>query len=178
MRPPSRANAERRYELHRTAARAKAQELIAPTFEPMPVMLTGIGQSALDAFAAQWAGHPARVVNWPWPEMMAGARRNYPTRFEVAVWAGEALCGLAWGHVGKDYCGVNYLEGNPEPNHPLKGSVAVVVSGAVTAYATALARPEVRFIDPLPEVVGLYEQMGFTLVAPHRESPYCVWKLP
>jgi hypothetical protein len=63
-------------------------------------------------------------------------------------------------------------------NHPLKGSVAVIVSGAAVAYATALNQQQVRLEDPLPEVVPLYERIGFTLATPANQSPYCVWELP
>ncbi len=56
--------------------------------------------------------------------------------------------------------------------------MAVIVSGAAVAYATALNQQQVRLEDPLPEVVPLYERIGFTLATPANQSPYCVWELP
>jgi hypothetical protein len=175
---PSRADAERRYEAYRNIARSKAEELMQTNVAPTPLRLTAIGPAALDACHSQWEPQPTRRLAWSWPRIIADARRHHPTRFEVAVWSGDVLCGLAWGRTGANYCSVNYLEGSPLPNHPLKGSVAVVVSGAMATYATALERPEIRFLEPLPEVVRLYQSLGFTLANPPKQPPYCSRRLP
>jgi hypothetical protein len=107
--------------------------------------------------------------------MVSDFRRGEPGRFEVAVWSGQILCGLAIGRTRTEYCRVDYLEGSPDPVHPLKGNVVVVVAGAVVAYATALGKREVRLVDPLPAVVAHYEALGFKLANPKGASPYC-WR--
>jgi hypothetical protein len=105
-------------------------------------------------------------------------RKNEADRFEAAVWSGYTLCGLAIGRTRQAFCRVDYLEGSPVPNHPLRGSVAVLVSGAVIAYATAIGREEIRLVDPIPEVVPYYETLGFSLATPKGQTPYCARKVP
>ena len=107
--------------------------------------------------------------------MAADARRNAPGRFEVAVWSGKTLCGLALGRVRDRFCGIDYLESCPDPRHPLKGRVTVIVAGAAVAYATALGKPEIRILNPLPAMVSYYQSLGFTLAEHQGESPYCAW---
>jgi hypothetical protein len=109
--------------------------------------------------------------------MAEDARKNEPDRFEVSVWSGNTLCGLAIGWTRQRFCRVDFLEGSPDPTHPLKGSIAVVVSGAAVAYATAMDREEVRLIDPISAVVPRYEALGFTLASPKGQTPYCWWKI-
>ncbi len=109
--------------------------------------------------------------------MVENARKNEPDRFEAAVWSGDTLCGLAIGWTRKEFCRVDYLEGSPAPDHPLRGRVTVIVSGAAVAYATALGRGEVRLVNPLPAVVPHYVALGFTLANPKGEAPYCWWKI-
>jgi hypothetical protein len=177
MRPPSRRAAEDRYRNIRHAAFQRALALIQETFAPIPVRLTEIGPTAIAAFNDHWAGHAARRYPWPWADMVADARRDDPARFEVAVWSEQVLCGLAFGRTRTGYCAVEYLEGSPEPDHPLKGRVTVIVSGAAVAYATALGKPQLRLIDPLEAMVPRYKALGFELATPKGESPYCWWSI-
>jgi hypothetical protein len=108
--------------------------------------------------------------------MVEDAKKNEPDRFEVSVWSGETLCGLAVGWTRQAFCRVDYLEGSPDPAHPLKGSVAVIVSGAATAYATALGKDEIRLMNPIPAVVPHYQGLGFTVANLTDGTPYCSWK--
>jgi hypothetical protein len=144
---------------------------------PVPIGLSVIGAFVLDAFREQWAEHPRRRHAWPWPEIVQDYRRNAPDRFEVAIWSGSVLCGLAIGPTRQAFCRADYLEGAPVADHPLKGRVTMIVSGALVAYAKALGKTEVRLNDPLPSVVPLYEGYGFTLATPAGEAPYCWWKV-
>src|ERR1700692_4365281 len=148
MRPaqPSRAAAEARYRAVRLAALQATEDLASPQFAPTPVHLGLITAPALAAFGDHWQGRPSRRYPWPWPTMVDDIRKSETDRFEVSVWSGDALCGLAIGRTRQTFCRVDYLEGSPVPNHPLRGSVAVLVSGAVIAYATALGREEVRLV--------------------------------
>ena len=108
---------------------------------------------------------------------MDNIRRSEPDRFEVAVWSSDTLCGLAIGRTRTEFCRVDYLEGSPMPDHPLRGKVAIIVSGAAVAYATALGKREVRLMDPIPAVVPHYVDLGFTLASPKGGAPYCWWKI-
>jgi hypothetical protein len=166
------------YRAVRLAALQATEDLASPRFVPTPVHLNLIAATALEAFGDQWQGHPSRRYAWPWPTMVDDIRESEAARFEVAVWGGDALCGLAIGRTRQTFCRVDYLEGSPVPNHPLRGSVAVLVSGAVIAYATALGREEIRLVDPIPEVVPYYETLGFSLANTKGQTSYCSSKVP
>jgi hypothetical protein len=172
---PSRDATEARYRQIRLAALRRAQEIAAEKLAPAQVRLDLINASALRTFQDHWEPIPFRRYGWPWPKIVRDASRNEPDRFEAAVWSGDTLCGLAIGWTRQAFCRVDYLEGSPDPAHPLKGSAAVVVSGAVVAYAIVLDRREIRLINPLPAVVPHYEALGFTLASPKGGTPYC-WR--
>lgn len=170
---PSRAVVEAQHRSYRLAALRKAEELLSEAFGPLPVRLTLIGPEALEAFERDWSGHPGRRYPWPWREMATDFRR-LPARLEVAVWCGETLCGLAVGEARRTHVRVGYLEGSPDPEHPLRGKVTPAVLTAVTAYARAVGRGEVRFVDPVDAMVPRYEALGLVLVSPRGEPRYCV----
>jgi hypothetical protein len=177
--PPrsSRAATEDRYREIRTAALRRAEGLAAAALAPTPVRLDAISAAALQAFHDQWEGHPARRYPWPWPTMLDNARRNEPDRFEVSVWSGDTLCGLGIGPTRQKFCRVDFIEGSPDPTQPLKGSIAVVVSGAAVACATATGREEVRLNEPFPALIPRYQALGFELATPKKQTPYCWWKI-
>jgi len=56
-----------------------------------------------------------RLVDWPWPRMAAEWRRSWPERFELAIWSGDILCGLALVRPsrGPSHMSLYYIEGNP-----------------------------------------------------------------
>lgn len=167
----SRSSAEARYQnLRRLACQDAKADLAARGIE---VELRAIDASALAAFET-WQG---RYVAWPWPEMTADWRRAHPDRFELAVWRGDVLCALAIGRPSPSaaHMALYYMEGNPDPGHPLRGKVAATVITALRAYAIALGKTEMRLVEPLPEVVPFYcsPRMGFELVSPRGETPYC-----
>lgn len=176
--PPSRAAAEARYSGLRLAALVRAGDLFAPAIAPTPVSFATITAAALDAWREQWAGHPARSVAWPWDAMVADYRRRHPSRFDFAVWSGNALSGLAIGRTGSAYCSIEYLEGSPVVGHPLKRQVIPAALTALLAYATVLGRGEMRLVEPLALLVPIYEARGFLLVEPRGERPYCVRRVP
>jgi hypothetical protein len=108
--------------------------------------------------------------------MAIGFRRNEPSRFEVAVWSGPALCGLGIGKLRPGYCGLNFVEGSPMPDHHLRGKVLAAVFTALTAYTVAMERQAIRLIDPVLEMVPRYEALGFLLATPAGEPQY-YWKV-
>jgi hypothetical protein len=169
----SRRRTEALYAGQRAAALRKAEDILRPVVAPVPISLRTITPETLATFDAEWRGHPERLYPWPWRDMAGDYRRNEPSRFEVAVWSGEVLCGLAFGKLRLGYCGADYIEGSPVPAHPLRGSVLSAVLTALTAYAVALGRPEIRLIDPLPALVPRYKALGFMLATPRGQSRYC-----
>jgi hypothetical protein len=137
------------------------------------IELRPIDAAALAAFET-WQD---RLVDWPWPQMIADWRRSWPERFELAIWSGDILCGLALGRPspGPSHMSLHYMEGNPDETHPLIWKVTAVVTSALEAYAIALGKAELRMVDPFPEMVPFYcsRVMGFELVTPRRGVPYC-----
>ncbi len=170
----SRLATESRYRDIRHLALMRAAELTQSAIAPTPVSLTDIGPTALAAFNDQWV-HSVRRYPWPWPLMVADVHRQTPTRFEVAVWSDQTLSGLALGRIRDSFCGIEYLEGCPDPDHPLRGHVTVIVLTAAVAYAKSLGKRELRLIDPIPAMVSRYVSHGFQLAMPRGESPYC-WR--
>ena len=174
-RPPrtsaSRSSAEVRYREMRRLVFQQAQEELAEA--GIGVDLRPIDATALEAFRA-W---PPRRVAWPWPDLAADWRKGHPDRFELAVWSGGTLCALAMGRPSPKaaHMSLHYLEANTEPGHPLRRQVAFVVFTALDIYATALGKHELRLVDPLPAVIPFYcsPKMGFELVRPRGEAPYC-----
>nr|WP_294504630.1 hypothetical protein [uncultured Rhodopila sp.] len=138
----------------------------------MAVNLRPIDATATKACAI-WQN---RQVDWPWPDMAAGWRKRHPARFELAVWSGDTLCGLAIGRPAPTapHLSLYYLEANPAPEHPLHLKVANVVIAALRSYAVAIGKTELRMVDPLPRTIPFYcsHVMGFELVTPRGEVPY------
>ncbi len=169
---PGKHHAEARYRELRALAHRKAASLLPS--DPH-VRIRDIDCGALEAFAATWAGHPARAVAWPWPEIAQRFRRNYPERFEAAIWSGEWLCGLAIGRPNNagDMVALHFLEGCPDVGHPLKGSVHQAALEALFAYALAISATRIRINDPLPGAVRLYVALGFRLEIPKSGGSYC-----
>lgn len=175
--PPSKAAAEARYSGLRLAALVRAAELFEPAVAPAPVRFATITAATLDAWREQWARHPARPVAWPWDAMVADYRHSHPSRFDLAVWSGDALSGLSIGRKGSAYCSIEYLEGSPVVGHSLKGQVIPAALTALLGYATVLGRAEMRLVEPLAPLVPVYEARGFLLVEPRGERSYCVRKV-
>jgi hypothetical protein len=172
--PPSRQNgrafAEHRYrDLRRLAFEAAECDLAEAGIE---VALRFIDAAALAASD----GWHSRRVTWKWNDLASYWRRGRPERFEVAVWNNGVLCGLALGHPSKgpSHLGLHFIEGG-NPNHPLRGELALIVIAAMRSYAVILGKQELRLIDPLPEVIPFYcsPEVGFELVRPDGDRPYC-----
>ncbi len=103
--------------------------------------------------------------------------RNFPERFDPAVWHGGALCALALGRPspGPSHMALYDVEANPDPAHSLRGKVVPAALAALQAYAIALGKTELRLVDPLPALIPFYcsPALGFELVTPRREATYC-----
>lgn len=148
---------------------------ILPAVDPHAVLCAPIDGDALNAWTQQWRPHHrvSQPGGWRWPEQCQ-AFRNVYNRFELALWHGDSLCGLAIGRPsrGRQALSVHLLEGCPAP-HPLKGAVRFCIMEAAQAYAEELECRELRLIRPLPDVLPYYERMGFTLAKGMTRRPYC-----
>ena len=170
-RPVTRADAERQYRELRRLPLADAQARLVEC--GVTAELRAIDAGALQGFGS-WTG---RRVAWPWPPMVAEWRQDHPNRFELAIWKDGVLCGLALGRpsAGPSHLSLYYMEGNPDPGHPLRDRVTAVTLAALSAYCVVLGKRELRLVESLPELVSFYcsPPFSFELVTPKREAPYC-----
>jgi hypothetical protein len=137
--------------------------------------LTEMTWTAIEAWKSQWTGVRSRDEpdgGWDWESIRTLFRRD-PKRFEVAVWSHDKLCGLAVGTLNKTATVVEVLEGHPDPTHPLRGEVLLIVLQAATTYAQRTGRPEVWLMEPAEGLIHLYEKLGFSLETPKRGKRYC-----
>ena len=166
-----RSAAEARYRALRDVAFPAAEAALAAA--GVRAELRPIDAAALAA-AGKWTG---RRVAWPWHLMMPDWRRNYPERFEVAIWQGDVLCALALGRPARSapHLSLHYIERNPDQANPLRSEVTGAVVAALRAYAVVLGKTELRLVDPLPALIPRYcsPAFGFHLVTPVTGGPYC-----
>ena len=177
----SQRDAEERYRRLRRLAFDDAERLLrdSPGFAGISGALREWDVLSVHAaFLSDWKDHPRRRVNWPWDRFVLEARDD-PSRFELAVWSGRSLCGLAWGRTARSrsHCALHFLEGAPDPRHPMKGQVLAVALTALNRYCRAIGAQEARLVEPFAAVIPRYAEFGFTLVKPAGQSPYMVRKV-
>lgn len=56
---------------------------------------------------------------------------------------------------------VSFVQGAPQPINRLKGLIMPIALDAAEAYATVLDRPVIYIKNPVPEVIGYYEDFNF-----------------
>ena len=166
-----------RYARLRRLAYDLAERLATPAAGS--IRLTGIDPHALDAWRTTWnRAHPLGYGGWDWSGLVERICRR-PSAFQVAIWSGEQLCGLAVGRMSKrrpsgqrHTVSVHFLEGNPSRQHPLRGKVAAIALAVAEAYGDVLGAWRIRLIDPLPGVYRNYERLGFTIAGPSATRLY------
>lgn len=141
------------------------------------VILKGINAKALKAWETQWRpfhGGPPSPGEWDW-HLLAGGYLRDPDSFHIAVWSDARLCGLGVGKPNRTHnsLSIHFLEGNPDPTHPLKGNTALAIVAGADAYARSLEAVTLRLKDPDPELIPFFERLGFNLAAPERGVQYC-----
>lgn len=144
---------------------------------PGIVRLGEITAEAIREWERSWkpafANSKGAMGGWDW-ERLADQYRKQPDSFQLAIWAGDVLCGLAVGTVDRTAVTVRYLEGHPSGNHPLKKKVLPIVFAVATEYAKGLKRRYLRIDSPLPGTYGtLYQGLGFALEKAADGREYC-----
>ena len=131
-----------------------------------------IAGAARAAFTATWLGHQGRPVTWDWAALSAKFQNVHPKCFNAAIWHDETLCGLAVGAVNQDrFVALDFLEGNPDPTHPLKGQVIEIALTMAEAYKQLIGVPELRLHHVDPGLISSYTVQGFAL-APDLGDPH------
>ena len=162
------AMAEARYARFRERAYRKAEDeigLLSENGHLGPITMAALIRW-LDTWAPLRTGRE-RYGEWDWGEL----RQQYlmPKRFELAIWHGEDLCGLAIGTAsdGNTLVSIRYLEGWPLVGHHFQGRVLQIIAVAVAAYGREIGAQKMRFVDPYEDLIPLYEEeLGCHYVAP------------
>lgn len=105
---------------------------------------------------AHWEGeHP-----WTWHDLWSYYRAVHVRRFEVRVRSRGVLCGLGIGRPSKrkTQLGLDFIQGNPDRNHPLKGQVTSLVLLTAYEYARLIGAIDLRIYNPDPNLVRFYSE--------------------
>lgn len=111
---------------------------------------------------------------WDWFEIKRRFR-NIPARFELAVSVNDELCGIMIGKPsrGRRHVSAYFLEGNSDPNHPLKGHVLPILLEGLALYGEALGCSYIRLIQPVDGLISRYKQSGFKFATDKTHRIYC-----
>ena len=170
-------NALARYNAMREAALADAEQRLQNRIsDPLgsTIRLSLLDERALGAWQQQWKPRPDRSGGWNWRDQRLRLASTI-SRFEIAIWSGPFLGGLAIGKPsrGASHLAIQLLEGNPAEAHPLKGLVAECVVEAGISYARLLGKAQLRLIRPLPAALPAYRRLNFRVEPECAEPPYC-----
>lgn len=146
-----------------------------------PFSLSEMSLRSDRAWSEQWVSHPSYEERsppnggWDWPLW----RHNYINnldRFELAVWSGDRLAGLALGTLTKQAHRLLVAEGDPRPENPARGQLLLIILQAATLYAQRTGRKQLHLVEPANQALTkLYTSVyGFTLVKVRGEAPYCM----
>lgn len=166
-----------RYQGYRDAAYALTWEELrheVPSGCDLKVM--PIGQSALVYWSAiRDIGFVNKRGNFDWGAIYQQVR-NCPKRFDVAIWDGHTLCGMACGMAskGSSFVTVKWLERfrTDEATSGLRGLVAEIALTSADHYAAIIERKTVRLKNPLPGTEMLYSTLGFRSVDKDGRNVY------
>lgn len=126
-----------------------------------PVSCGLIDRQAIGFAVSVWQQDPSRVAKWDWGRVAAQFHSTHPKCFEVAIWHGDVLCGLAIGPMNPPkFVGISYIEGNPGA-HPLKGKILPFVLTTAEALRQISGAQELRLFDVEPRLFPTYQRMGF-----------------
>ncbi len=159
--------AENRYIGYRVASYEDLVESVRSKYPRIDA--TPIDAKAIEAWSLQWRTtltDPTGRGGWNWRQWRAKKTFEHYTRYELALWSGGILCGLAIGSVsaGRNAVHVHLIEGHPDPGHPLKRSVTSLVAANAQAYCLLFEGSMVRFLDPNPGLWELFEKLKYLYV--------------
>jgi hypothetical protein len=101
---------------------------------------------------------------WDWPAIH-DLSRGKTDEFCVAIWHDDTtLSGLFLLNVDDNSVRLEAVEGNPDENHPLKGSVVNIGIDVAERLADTLGRAEIWLVEPADGLIDLYvNDMEFEL---------------
>ena len=119
---------------------------------------TSIDYRALEQ-VADWEG---RRYGWSWFDVKQKFR-NIPSRFELALVCQDEVCALAIGKPsrGRSHLPAYFFEGNPKPDHPIKGHALATLIESASFYGLALDCLNLRLVDSVQGLHSRYLEFGF-----------------
>lgn len=165
----------------------KYEEIRRDIYREMPlavnmpgVRLTPINQAAL-SYYKKWPAIDRVPPNggWDWESWSTYYKEKYPKRFDIAIWFGNTLCGLALGKMSEKniHVKLEVLEGSTNSTHPLKGRVAYISLTALEMFGYALNAKEARIIDPVHAAITSYTNLGYNLMSSTKNYPQYMYKV-
>lgn len=156
--------------LRRRAYELVEHEALQTGFVRCPLQILDTDEQTVALWRATWKDeHPTGYGSWDWERLLTRAWRR-PSAFHVAVWSGDALCGLGVGRLSRRRAGgvrhtvsVHFIESAHDVRHPLRHRVAALVIAAAEAYGRHLGASRIRLLEPLPGVLGMYQAYGSPL---------------
>ena len=140
------------------------------------VSLGSWGNRASEA-VARWPIRE-RIYPWNWDEIHR-RYRNEPDRFDLCIWVGDILCGVALTTLSGAAATINFLEGQPSDACPLRGLRAAIAIEAAQRYAQLNGRNEIRVQPISARLENLYRDIfGFDLANPRGEQAYYSKRIP
>lgn len=157
-----RGDAERKYQQHRGAIYPKVAAQVRKLHERGDA--TAINHRALVRWRETWVPlHGTREVgDWDWEALQKEYARK-AKRLDVAIWAGDDLCGLVVGAATSTAVTLWYIEGWVA-SHPLQGYVIDIADIAATALALQIGLTKVRIMNPVPDRLEDYEALDYRVV--------------
>jgi hypothetical protein len=154
-----------------------ARTAVAEGWAAEGLRIADINKWTLDAWREGWANrrHPHGEDVWDW-EGLVSEIHGRSDRFGFAIWQSDNLCGLARGHVSKagNVIALDYLEGSPNRDHPLKGYVIEIAIAACDALGHLCEAKILRLMKPRAVHVGTYiSRYGFAVVDKGGRPHYC-----
>lgn len=173
--------AQERYARVRRAAYATARDsALASGRVAAPFRLADCDAHTLSVWRSTWTRPQlSGWGGWDWEPLLRRAWKN-PSAFHLGIWSDKYLCGLAVGRVSdrnrhgmRTVLSVDYIEGAPDPHHPLRGNILWLAVAAAETYGRAVGAHTLRLMEPLPHILHLYTALGFGVVRKLDSVLYC-----
>lgn len=162
----NRGNAEHRYGRYRT----KVYGVLSGELEPLGGRASPINYRAIERWRETWlplSDPEDERPDWDWEALRN--RYSGPKRLDVALWAGDDLCGMILGHVsnGRNHVSLEYIA-SWRARHPLRGRILQLADIAGTVFAHQIGGRAVRVVEPADGLIERYSTLGY------RPIPGCV----
>ena len=145
----------------------RARQATMATLQPL-IGEFNVTEWSKRAFDAIW-----NSPTFPWDRI--GRNHRDPDRLEIAIWVGRRLVGMALALSNGDEVILEFLEGDPATDCPLKGFRTLIALDVAANYAQARGKHRL-LVQPMNS--GLrnhYTKLGFSPFPPSTGSPY-LWK--